>query len=255
MIRETLKWTTKPVRETGKVYLRKMLKKEYDVQTYEPNERCVEYRFVFEAITTTAPETVLDIGTGKTALPHLMQSCGLKVTATDNIYDYWSKYGMFNRHFYVIDDDITKSRLTQTFDMVTCISTLEHIADFESAVENMARLLKPGGHLVLTCPYTENMYVDNVYKRLGSSVNSEVTYICQSFSRANLDTWLSRNRMKIVQQEYWQCFDGDLWSVGKAINPPRKVSKEQKHQLTCLLIQKGTAPFIPFEKEEQKGDR
>ena len=210
IIRETLKLAAKPVRETGKAYLRKMLHGEYVNQAYEPNERCVEYRFVFEAITKTAPETVLDIGTGKTALPHLMQSCGLKVTATDNIYDYWSKSGMFNRHFYVIDDDITKSRLTQTFGMVTCISTLEHIAGFESAVENMARLLKPGGHLVLTCPYTENTYVDNVYQRPGSSVNPEVTYICQSFCRVNVDRWLSQHRLTIVQQEYWQCFDGDV---------------------------------------------
>jgi len=115
IIRATLKLAAKPVRETGKAYLRKMLYDEYVNQAYDPNERCVEYRFVFDVITKTAPETVLDVGTGKTALPHLIQTCGLKVTATDNIYDYWSKFGMFNRHFYVIDDDITTTEINPDF--------------------------------------------------------------------------------------------------------------------------------------------
>ena len=237
IIKEALKLAIKPVRETGKAYLRKMLYQEYIHQAYVPNERCVEYRFVFDAIIKIAPETVLDVGTGKTALPHLMQSCGLKVTAIDNIYDYWSQGGMFNRHFYIIDDDISQSKLTQTFDMVICVSTLEHIVDFESAVANMVRLLKPGGHLVLTCPYTEHKYVENVYQLSGSDVNPEVTYICQSFSRKNLNHWLSQYQLKIIDQQYWQCFAGDFWSLGQAVNPPREVAKEQKHQLTCLLLQ------------------
>ena len=236
-IKEVLKLATKPARETGKAYLRKMLYQEHIHQTYEPNERCVEYRFVFEVISKVAPQTVLDVGTGKTALPHLMQSCGLQVTATDNIYDYWSKFGMFNRHFYIFDDDITKTKLTQSFDLITCISTLEHIVNFEAAVENMARLVKPNGYLVLTCPYNENKYVDNVYKLPSAVVNSSVTYICQSFSRENLDQWVSKYRFKIIEQEYWQCFTGDFWSQGQNMNPPRKVLKGEKHQLTCLLLQ------------------
>jgi len=101
----------------------------------------------------------------------------------------------------------------------------------------MAHLLKPGGHLVLTCPYTEGEYVPDVYKLPGLGVNPGVTYICQSFCRANLNGWLAQYRLKILDQEYWQCFEGDFWSIGQAVNPPQQVSREQKHQLTCLLLQ------------------
>ena len=226
------------VKKVGKSFLRKMLKAEFEAQTYEPNERCVEYRFVFEAITRLAPQTILDVGTGKTALPHLMQTCGVKVTATDNIFDYWSKFGMFNRHFYVIDDDITKSKMDSTFDLITCISTLEHIVRFDDAMANMARLLNPNGHLILTCPFTANHYVDNVYQLPGSCVDPNVGYICQSFAQKNLDQWLKVTGLTVVQQEYWQCYKGKAWSVGEAVHPPKKVGPTELHQLTCLLLKR-----------------
>jgi SAM-dependent methyltransferase len=44
--------------------------------------------------------------------------------------------------------DLSKS----SFDLVTCISVLEHIPDDKKAVETMWSLLRPGGRLVLTMP-------------------------------------------------------------------------------------------------------
>jgi len=40
------------------------------------NERSVEYRYVFKQVTEFAPQTVMDMGTGKTALPALIKACG-----------------------------------------------------------------------------------------------------------------------------------------------------------------------------------
>jgi SAM-dependent methyltransferase len=39
-----------------------------------------------------------------------------------------------------------------TFDIVTCISVLEHIVDDDEAINRMWRLLKPGGRLLVTVP-------------------------------------------------------------------------------------------------------
>ncbi|CAB5159687.1 hypothetical protein D3OALGA1CA_4965 [Olavius algarvensis associated proteobacterium Delta 3] len=82
------------------------------------NERPVEYAFVLKKIGEIYPLTILDVGTGTTALPHLMRNCGCLVTATDNKRDYWPN-GMHNRHYHVIDDDITATRLSDTFDFIT----------------------------------------------------------------------------------------------------------------------------------------
>ncbi len=80
-----------------------------------------------------------------------MRGCGALVTATDNVRDYWP-VGMFNRHYHIRDDDITATRLQEKFDLITCISTLEHIHQPALAIGNMLRLLKHGRHLILSMP-------------------------------------------------------------------------------------------------------
>ncbi|MBN1268942.1 MAG: class I SAM-dependent methyltransferase [Kiritimatiellae bacterium] len=202
-------------------------------------ERPVEYEFVFRKLSQLYPRAVLDVGTGTSALPHLMRSCGCLVTATDNVRDYWPK-GMSNRHYHVIDDDITHTRLTEAFDLITCVSVLEHIEDSSAAVRNMFRLLNPDGHLLMTFPYNEKTYVHNVYDLPGSSYRPKAGYITQAYSRANLVQWLAENHAVIADQEYWQFWEGEHWTVGRQILPPRKVGPEDRHQLTCLLVRRGS---------------
>lgn len=211
---------------------------EFKRQTFKRfNERPVELDFVFRHLSKLYPKKVLDVGTGASALPQLMRKCGFLVTAIDNIRDYWSS-GMSNRHYYVINDDITKTHLKDKFDLITCISVLEHIKDFNAAVGNMFSLLKPAGHLIMTFPYSEGNYVRNVYELPGSSYGQGSPYITQSYSRAEIDKWLKENHGVIIEQEYWQFWDGNHWTVGNQIIPPLRVTSEEKHQLTCVLIQK-----------------
>jgi len=145
---------------------------------------------------------------------------------------------MFNRHYHVIDNDITDPSLRDKFDLITCVSVLEHIEKYETAVQNMFNFLVPFGYLILTFPYTESRYVRNVYKLPGSSYGQNNPFICQSYSRNELNRWLQENSGVIIEQEYWHFWDGDYWTVGSQIIPPRKVSVEDKHQISCILIQK-----------------
>ena len=162
------------INSIGMIYPRILCKFEYNQQTFTHlNERPIEFNFVFNNITNIWPKTVLDVGTGKTALPHMMRNCGLIVTAIDNIKDYW-EYGMVNRHYHVIDDDITNTKLTKKFDLITCISVLEHINDHRMAMKCMYKLLNPGGYLILTCPYTNSKYVPNVYELKDSNVTEKM---------------------------------------------------------------------------------
>ena len=73
----------------------------------------------------------------------MLFNCGYVVTATDNVRDYWPG-ACSNRHWTVIDDDITRTRLRSSFDFITCISTLEHIQDPDAAVGYTFALLNPG---------------------------------------------------------------------------------------------------------------
>jgi 2-polyprenyl-3-methyl-5-hydroxy-6-metoxy-1,4-benzoquinol methylase len=226
-----------PYRIIAKSYINGVNKREFLHPPFNAfNERPVEYRFVFEQISELYPKKVLDVGTGVTALPHLMANCGIKVSAIDNIKDYWAR-GMFNRHYFVINDDIISPKIKDSFDMITCISTLEHIEKFDQAVRSMFGLLNKGGYLVLTFPYTENKFIDNVYALPGSSAR-QTSFKTHSYSREKVENWAKENNAEMVKQEYWQFFTGDFWTIGEKLPIPKKVSKNDKHQISCILMRK-----------------
>ena len=213
-------------------------RREFKSQVFKRfNERPIEFGFVFRKLGEIYPRTILDVGTGSTGLPHLMRNCGFLVTATNNVSDYWPA-GMVKWHYHEIDDDITETRLSETFDLITCISVLEHIQKPDDAFRNMLSLLKPNGHLIVTFPYNENSYVRNVYELPGSSYGQGAPFITQSYSRSELQRWLGDNHGTIIDQEYWQFWEGDHWTVGESVLPPRSVDADDKHQLTCILLQK-----------------
>ena len=225
-------------KKLSRKYIQEINRTEYFNPPFnEKNERPVEYGFVFAQLSELYPQKILDVGTGVTALPHLMANCGLHVTATDNVKDYWRK-DMLNRHFYIINDDITNTKLKDSFDLITCISTLEHIENYNQAVNTMFDLLNPGGHLILTFPYTEHRFVDNVYILPGSQVGRLLSFKTHSYSRNELEAWIKKNKAIIVKQEYWQFFTGDTWTVGEQLPIPKKVTKGDLHQISCILFKK-----------------
>lgn len=211
-----------------------------DAKTPPPpfNERLVEYSFVLKKAGESYPKKVLDVGTGTTALPSILKASGCDVLAIDNIVDYWP-VGMVNKHFHVVNDDITNTKLTGKFDFITCISVLEHVDLYDSAIKNMAGLLNEGGHLILTCPYNENQFCENVYDLEGSNAKGKkIPYKTRAFSRENINSWASKNGLQLVDQEFWQFFSGAYWTQGDRIIPPVRSSSGQGHQITCMAFKK-----------------
>jgi len=219
--------------------LETLCRQDWECQDERPfNERPVEYAFVFSQIARWYPEHVLDVGTGDSSLPHLMSFCGCNVSAIDNVRDFWPA-GMLNRHFLVEDDDITKPHTKRSFDLITCISVLEHIEDFDAAMRGLFGLLSPGGHLVMSFPYSEKRFVDNVYKLPESdAAGRDVPYICRSYSRRELDHWLKESGAEIVEQAFFRFWEGECWSEGKQIVPPTPAGPDDSHQLTLLSMRR-----------------
>jgi SAM-dependent methyltransferase len=225
------------IHATGRAYQRKVLQSEYEAQKFfRHNERPMEFGFVFKQIGRFAPETILDIGTGTTALPALMANCGAVVTAIDNIRDYWPE-GMINRHWHILDDDIQAMKLTEKSDLVTCISTLEHIKNYDAAVRSMLGLVKSGGHLVITGPYTDAFHVDDCYRVPGADAGlAAEPYIGNSYSGEDLKRWLGFGG-ELIEAEYWKGFSGKHWALGERIAPPRPATVADGNH-ACLLIRR-----------------
>lgn len=231
----------KLIQRIANIYIRALCKREYDLRKQGPhNERAAEYAFVFRQLARLWPKTVLDVGTGLTALPQLMTHAGFDVTAIDNMTDFWPSH-QTNRHFHVIDDDIVAPKLNRQFDLLTCISVLEHVRDCDAAMASMARLSRPQGHIVLTFPYNETMGCPNVYAIPGSNAPKDLTITTRAYCRADLDRWRRANELAIVEQEYWEFFSGDYWTVGERISP-RRVEQHERHHITCLLLSNVRSP-------------
>lgn len=200
------------------------------------NERPVEYAFAFHQLNACQPRSVLDVGSGRSAFPALLRTCGFVVTATDNIRDYWPD-GMLNRHWYVVDDDIAETRLEPaSFDAVTCISVLEHVSRPLEAIMGMQRVLKPGGALILTTPFGQVGH-SNVYT-LPGSYGARNPYPCRQSSMQDLNQWLATG-FTLQEAEYWECFlESQYWSCGALRRPPAR-STEPAHLGCFALVKRG----------------
>jgi len=227
------------VHKLGRAYQARIVRSEYEAQKFTRfNERPIEWSFMLRAVGKCSPKTLLDVGPGDTAVPALLSYCGPVVTAIDNVRDFWKK-GLVNRHWHIIDDDIQRTKLTVQFDMVTCISVLEHIKDYNAAMRNMLRLLKPGGHLVLCGPYNEKHYVEDSYRAPGADANlAKMPFIGRSYSRRELDGWLREGNAEVIEAEYWRAWTGDFWAQGTRVLPPEPSTRDANHSHACFLIRR-----------------
>lgn len=86
-----------------------------------------------------------------------------------------------------------------------------HLTEHVAAMQEMLRLTRPGGHRLITTPYNE-------------SLNGWLAGACAA---------------ELVDQEYWRCFTGDLWTFGELLRPSvRAFGTAEIHQLTCLSIRR-----------------
>ncbi len=221
----------------GKTYLSPILNLEQKKRPFPfINERSTEYAFTLKHLQNKGSGKLLDVGPGKSSWPHLLSNCGFDVTAIDKIDGYWNSF--FNRHYKIINDDITNPKLTTKFQFATCLSVLEHILDHISAIKNIHDLLEEGGYLILSFPYNEENYHEDIYTHPDAGFGKGGNYITQVYSRNEINEWMQNTTFKIVEQEFYKVFTGDYWSFGERIVPVEKVENTDLHHLTCILLQK-----------------
>lgn len=204
------------------------------------NERPLEYGFVLSHLPITNEKlSILDVGSGKTSFPALLEDCNYDVTALEAPNSYWGR-NITNRHFPLTYDDITKSKLkSSSYDVITCISVLEHIEEFNLAIKEMFRLLKPKGFLFLTFPYNDKDFIYDSHKERGSNrFNRPASYIVNIYSAEEVNKWCKDNNVMIEKQVFVRFWGGDFWNSGVRLPEPQFVYKDRQHDLTMLIFKK-----------------
>ena len=135
------KWVIDPIRQWSRVW---------------------EYPFVYQEIIDALPKPtshqnlVLDAGCGVSFFPYYLQSqlnCSILGIDYDSsladVYDRISKESPNQIDFHAsgIDDMPIEN---ETVDVLYSISVLEHTNNYESIIKEWHRVVRPGGHLVLT---------------------------------------------------------------------------------------------------------
>jgi SAM-dependent methyltransferase len=202
------------------------------------SERLVEYSTALRWIAQRYPRTLLDVGPGEGVWPALLHAEGIDVVALDDVRGYWGT-NFANRHFRVTRGDICEpGAVAGAFDCVTCISTLEHIPPHRDAMKKMLDALVPGGELIVTVPYNEHRYYANVYALATAGYGQDARYVAQQFSRTEVDEWIRRPDVELVELERWCVFTGEHWTEGERIPIPRIAGPDDRHQLACLRFRR-----------------
>lgn len=204
-----------------------ILKREIPLK--QVNERIVEHLFALEMINKYCTGNILEVGPGRSSFAHLLYSCGYDVTAIDKKDTRFFRYMFFNRHFKVINADITKG-IKGSFQFINCISVLEHIQDSYKALLGMVEATESNGYILLTFPYSESHRCSDVY--MGNE-----NFITQIYNAADVDMWIRHLGLIEVERKYYQVFTGKYWNDGiriKSVETP----DANKRQLICLLLKK-----------------
>lgn len=111
--------------------------------------RKAEYQFVFEQVEEN--KKILDAGCGITFFPLFLESkfknINIDLVDFSNSTEKYYKNTKFNFIKSNLED---LEILDAEYDLIYCISTLEHIENYNKVVEELYRILKPNGKLVLT---------------------------------------------------------------------------------------------------------
>lgn len=128
-----------------------------------------EYPFCFSHLPST-PAMVLDAGSGFTFFPFYLGEKGFQMHCCDSqigLDDIFQKAQVAKKS-HVQFKACSIGQLdypSNFFDAVCCISVFEHMHEHHSALEEIWRVIKPGGRLILTCDVSLKRDWDMSYER------------------------------------------------------------------------------------------
>jgi SAM-dependent methyltransferase len=94
-------------------------------------------------------KSCLDVGCGGQPLRAQITALGLEYVSVDLTQNVAGNVDYVG----AIDGELPEALTARSFDFVICTEVLEHVANWPAAFANLARVLKAGGRLLITCPH------------------------------------------------------------------------------------------------------
>lgn len=120
----------------------------------------LRWPLIKRALQQTKPRTTLEIGCGQGAMGARLVALTPSFTAVEPDVDSFhiAQSRIQSRGGTVLNCTSADLPAGETFDMVCAFEVLEHLEDDETALADWAKLVRPGGHLVLSVPAWQHMF-------------------------------------------------------------------------------------------------
>lgn len=163
-----------------------------------------EYDAIVSRLASDHPESLLDWGCGWGQVSHLLKQAGLDVTSFDYREDVPSD-GMYRlERFPDIEAHISSSDPvalpfdTGTFDAVLSCGVLEHVAEPEASLEEIRRILRPGGTFYVYKLPNRWSYLEKIAKWIGLYYHGKDRYD-RVYTRSSAAELLERHGFEVEE--------------------------------------------------------
>jgi len=123
--------------------------------TYRARERYI--RAAFARLAPQGVERMLHVGSGEGEVDHWLSAVARHVDSIDINHGDVAVAHASGRDLsnvrYSVQDGERMAFAGGAFDMAVCLEVIEHAAHPLALLEDIGRVLRPGGHLILTCPH------------------------------------------------------------------------------------------------------
>jgi SAM-dependent methyltransferase len=201
--------------------------------------------WLFEEVAPYLGERVLEVGCGVgNFAQHLMGRAlyaGIDVSH-ESVRSFNETYGTFPNAF-ALELDVCTPKLLELahlgFDTVFSLNVLEHIADDRAALQNIGRVLRPGGMLVLVVP-AHNWLYGSMDRSIGHH---------RRYDKRKMSNLLGATGFRCVAQKYINALGAVGWYVNGRIlereTPPSQQLRVFNKVVPLLKLVERIVP-VPF---------
>jgi SAM-dependent methyltransferase len=139
----------------------------------------------------------------------------------------------------------------RTFDLVLCLDYLEHIDNDDAALEEMARVLRPNGRLILVTPHTGPFYI---FHKLRAALGLKLEFFGhkrEGYTLADLEAKLRRAHFRLEDKAYYSRTFSELFEliinfIYIKILSPRPAEKKRDGHIRPSTVEEFSAQEKPF---------